>query len=175
MPCRSREDDATVVDNIFTRPRRKPDRRTRVALRMENWPADDRWRWHAAFVRGDIFDEAGAGAHLSSASQRAMIYAYSRWLGFLSRSDPVSLKQALEHRVTRERLVSFCELLAQTNSALSITTVLHHFRLALRLLAPETDWGWLHTIVKRISFRRALVRNVQSSRRPTSSRHLAGD
>jgi integrase len=141
------------VADIFTMPRRKPDRRTRVALRVEEWPKDDRSRWEAAFVRGDIFDGAGAGSHLSAASQRGMVYAYGRWLGFLSRSDPDSLRYALEDRVTRERLVTFCELLAQTNSAVSIASALHQFRQALRLLSPNTDWRWLHTIEKRIRFK----------------------
>jgi hypothetical protein len=127
------------VADIFTMPRRKPDRRTRVALQVEEWPEDDRARWVAAFVRGDIFDEAGAGAHLSSATQRGLVYAYGRWLGFLSRSDPSSLTQALDDRVTRERLVGFCELLAETNSILSIASVLQHFRQALRLLAPTQN------------------------------------
>jgi hypothetical protein len=75
-------------------------------------------------VRGDIFDEAGPGAHLSGASRTGMVYAYGRWLGFLSRSDPDSLRQALENRITRKRLVSFCEFLAQTNSAVSIVSAL---------------------------------------------------
>ena len=141
------------MTEIFTRRRRKPDRRTRVARRVDDWPPDDRARWEAAFVARDLFDEAGAGAHLSPASQRAMAYAYGRWLGFLTRSDQSILMIGLENRVTRERVVGFCESLAETNSALSIATVLHQFRLALRLLAPETDWHWLHTIQKRITFK----------------------
>jgi integrase len=141
------------VADIFTMPRRKPDRRTRVALRVEEWPKEDRSRWEAAFVRGDVFDGAGAGAHLSAASRTGMVYAYGRWIAFLSRSDPDSLSHLLEDRVTRERVVTFCELLAETNSAVSIASALSQLRQALRLLAPKADWSWLHTIEKRIKFK----------------------
>ena len=139
------------MPDIFNAPRRKPDRRTRVALRVEHWPDDDRAQWEAAFVDGDFFAEGGAGAHLAVATRKSRADAYGRWLGFLVQHEPEALMQTVEDRVTRERIMRFCELLAQTNSPLSIATTLMHLRLALRILTPPSkDWFWVLTIIKRI-------------------------
>lgn len=138
------------MTDIFTQPRRRPDRRTRVSLKVEGWPSDDKTRWRNAFAEGDIF-EAGKGAHLAPSTKRAWENEYGTWLGFLKRSDTGALDEPLAARVTRERIIDHCEVLAQTNSVLSISGRLEKLRHALRLLSPETDWTWLHVIIKRIS------------------------
>ena len=46
----------------------KPNRRIRVALRLEDWPADDQRRWNAAFVRGGSVRRTG---RLEATSPRA--------------------------------------------------------------------------------------------------------
>jgi integrase len=138
------------MTDIFTRPRRHPDRRTRVSLKVEDWPSDDKTRWRNAFAEGDLF-EAGKGAHLAPSTKRAWENEYGTWLGFLKRSDTGALDEPLAARVTRDRIIGHCEVLAQTNSALSISARLEKLRHALRLLSPETDWTWLLVIIKRIS------------------------
>lgn len=60
------------------------------------------------------------------------------------------MDEPLAARVTRGRIIGHCEVLAQTNSALSISIRLEKLRHALRLLSPETDWTWLLVILKRI-------------------------
>jgi integrase len=138
------------MTDIFTRPRRHPDRRTRVSLKVEYWPSDDQTRWSNAFTKGDIF-EAGGGAHLAPSTKRAWENEYGTWLGFLKRSDAEALDEPLDARVTRDRIIGHCEVLAQTNSPYSIAARLEKLRHALRLLSPETDWTWLLVIIKRIS------------------------
>jgi len=138
------------MTDIFTQPRRRPDRRTRVALKVEEWPSDDKIRWSNAFAEGDIF-EAGKGAHLAPSTKKAWENEYGTWLGFLQRSDTEALDEPLAARVTRDRIVRHCEDLAQTNSVLSISARLEKLRHALRLLSPETDWTWLLVINRRIS------------------------
>jgi hypothetical protein len=160
------------VADIFTMPRRKPDRRTRVALRVEEWPKEDRSRWVAAFVPGDIFDGAGAGAHLSPASQTGMVYAYGRWLGFLSRSDPDSLSHLPEDRVTRERLVRFCELLAETNSAVSIASALSHSGKRCAFSHQRLIGVGCTPSRSGSSSKRYRVRSVLANRNRTNSEHL---
>jgi integrase len=138
------------MTNIFTQPRRRPDRRTRVSLKVEDWPTDDKIRWSNAFIEGDIF-EAGEGAHLAPSTKRAWENEYGTWLGFLVKSDAGALDEPLGARVTRERIIGYCGVLAQTNSAFSIAARLEKLRHALRLLSPQTDWTWLLVIIKRIS------------------------
>jgi hypothetical protein len=139
-----------IVIDIFKAPRRKPNRRARLALRFEDWPGDDRRRWNAAFVTGDVFDETGRGAHLAPTTRASWENEYGTWLGFVGRNDSSFLDEPVDSRVTRERIIQYCQALALTNSALSIAMRLEKLRHALRLLAPEADWEWLVIITKRI-------------------------
>jgi hypothetical protein len=82
------------LTDIFEQPRRKADRRTRVAVRIEDWPEDDRRRWLATFVVSDLFDESGAGAPLSARSRKGLEDIYGTWLGFLRKYDPTALELA---------------------------------------------------------------------------------
>jgi integrase len=140
--------------DIFNQPRQRPDRRTRMALKVEDWPLDDQRRWSDAFLKGDVF-EAGDGAHLAPSTRTSWENEYGTWLGFLGRSDATVLNEALDARVTRERITEYCSVLAQTNSAYSIAGRVEKLRHALRLLSPETDWEWLLIISKRINARAA--------------------
>ena len=101
--------------DIFVQPRRPPDRRTRVSVKVEDWPSDDKTRWRNTFAEGDIF-EVGKGAHLAPSTKRAWENEYGTWLGFLKCSDTGALDEPLAARVTRECIVGHCEVLAQTNS-----------------------------------------------------------
>src|SRR5215212_9737014 len=142
----------TMCD-IFRQHRRKPDRRTRIALPVADWPDDDRCRWEAAFTAGSWCDRAGSGSHLRPATRTAWENSYGMWLGSLQQHHPASMSQPLEFRVTRERIKFYCEQLAKTNSALSIAIQLEQMRFALKLLSPEVNWGWLALIAKRIRAR----------------------
>jgi integrase len=138
------------MTDIFSQPRRRPDRRKRVALKVIDWPLDDQTRWRDAFEEGNVF-EAGAGAHLAPSTRRSWENEYGTWLGFLRITDAKALDEPLRARVSRDRVTAYCGVLAQTNSVFSIGLRLEKLRHALRLLSPETDWRWLLIIVKRIS------------------------
>src|SRR5215213_855069 len=138
---------------VLPPPCRKANRRIRVSLRVEDWPASDQEAWRALFTTGDLFDEKGPGAHLSHRTRTSLENAYGRWLGFLARTEPNGLDKALRERVTRERIMAFAHHLAETNIATSVAGQLRFLRGALRLLAADQDWAWLLTIAKRIEAR----------------------
>jgi integrase len=128
----------------------KPNRRVRVALRLEDWPDEDQALWQAAFTEGELFEEVGRGAHLAPRTRLTLARAYGHWLGFLGAADKASLAVHPSERVTRQRIVKFCKALARTNRGRSIASQLRHLRNALRLIAPTTDTSWLLTIAKQI-------------------------
>ena len=105
---------------VLPLPCRKANRRIRVSLRVEHWPALDQERWRPLFTTGDVFDEKGPGAHLSPRTRSSLENTYGRWLGFLARAEPNGLDEALEDRVTRNRIMAFAHHLAETNIARSV-------------------------------------------------------
>ncbi len=76
-------------------PSRKANRRIRVSLRLEQWPAADQQAWQALFATGDLFDEQGPGAHLATRTRTSLANEYGCWLGFLGRFEPQALDQPL--------------------------------------------------------------------------------
>ncbi len=146
---------------IFGGPVRKPDRRTRVALRLEEWPEPDQAMWAAAVAAGDLFDEAAPGAHLRARTRASLMQAYGRWLGCLLQSEPAAMAQSPGARVTRDQVERYCAGLSQTNTPLSIASQVRHLRAALNLIAPVSDWSWLLVIAKQI----------EAQSRPRSKRH----
>src|SRR5215207_4073996 len=114
----------------------KPNRRVRLSLRVEDWPAEDQALWAAAFTRAELFEEVGHGAHLAPRSRLSLEYAYGRWLGLLAARDVRALALAPAERVTRGQVVSYCEALERTNTGRSIASQLRHFRGALSLMVP---------------------------------------
>ena len=127
--------------------------RSRMQLRYDDWPSEDRRCWEFAFRSGDFLDEASAGAHLAQASRAALQAAYSRYLGFLVAQYPERLDRPAAARVDRETITKYVEHLRQSRADTSIVIELHHLRLALRLICPTANWQWLLTITKRIAAR----------------------
>src|SRR5215211_7941439 len=142
-----------TLSPVLPLPCRKANRRMRVSLRVEHWPAADRDAWLALFTTGDLFDEQSRGAHLAPRTRTSLENVYGRWLGFLARTEPTALAEPCGARVTRERVMAFAQHLAETNIASSVAGQLRHVRGALRLLAADQDWAWLLTIAKRIEAR----------------------
>src|SRR4051812_41961786 len=99
-------------------PPRPPNRRVRVALRLADWPEQDRVAWELACAPGDLFEDGGVGAHLRPRTRTSLINTYGRWLGFLAQSHADLLLLTPSDRVTRERIGEFCDMLALTNTGI---------------------------------------------------------
>src|SRR5215218_11304296 len=114
-----------TLSPVLPLPCRKANRRIRVSLRVEDWPAADRDAWRALFTTGDLFDEKGPGAHLAPRTRTSLENAYGRWLGFLARLEPHGLDEAVGARVTREQFMCYRLYLAKTNLRTSVAGEMH--------------------------------------------------
>lgn len=124
--------------------------RVRVSFPHNPWPSADQRLWDSAFAAPvDLFDDEARGAALAEATRRDLHYAYTRWLGFLALHEPAALDLPPARRVTVERIRRMVDALTPTNAPKSIGSRLHHLRLALKLMAPDEDWGWLKAIADR--------------------------
>ena len=116
-------------------------------LPFEQWPLADRQAWEAAFVEGDIFDETqGPGAHLSPGSRQTILFAYRRWLGFLTAHHPDTLGQPPDGRIVPEVLRDYVGMLQTEGAATTTAIAVHGLYLAARLLAPQEHWTWLREL-----------------------------
>jgi integrase/recombinase XerD len=114
-----------------------------IRLPIDLWPATDRERWLRMTTAIDFFDVAASAAHWSAKTRYQAQAAYGRWLSFLIREYPATLRLSLEDRADRVRVRAYVETLAARIKPMSVAAELGHLILALRKLASDTDWGWL--------------------------------
>jgi hypothetical protein len=121
-------------------------------LPLGDWPAGDRTLLERAFRSAtDPFDDdAGPGGHLKPRTQRAIFFAYRRWLGWLNMDQPATLMLNPAERVTRERIRRYASSLAMTMGSVAIALHIERLYDAIRHMAPERDWTWLKEIKTRL-------------------------
>jgi integrase len=123
-------------------------------LPVAAWPAEDRLLFDTAFADGDIFDDkAGAGAHLSDSSKRAILFGWRRWLGFLARNYPTLLALPAADRITLERVRDYVDDLGATMNDTSVGMTIARLYDGARLIAPHRDWSWLKALKTRLPAR----------------------
>src|SRR6185312_598469 len=119
-------------------------------LPFAEWPEKIQQCWDAAFFTGDFLDENGPGADLAPATRASLKSACGRFLRFLHNEAPVSA-EAVAGAIHPAALARYAEYKRDTCSDGSVAIELHHLRLALRLIYPALDLGWLLNASKRIA------------------------
>jgi integrase len=122
-----------------------------LMLRFEDWPAEDRSRWKAAFKTGDRFDESGRGSHLADSTRQVWEESYARYLGFISAKHRHLLNLLPDARLDRQYVAEYVAWRRRSCGDMTVAIDLDHLRGALKLICPATDWSWLLTITKRIA------------------------
>jgi integrase/recombinase XerD len=146
-------------------------RKPRMHLPFNNWPAEDRIRWEAAFKGGDRFDESGPGAHLAESTRRVQRESYARFLGFISMHREDLMHLTPDARIDRVVLADYVDWRRKSCGDVTVAIDLDHLRGALKLICPDVDWSWLLTITKRIAA--AAPRRHQKCHLVTSDRLYA--
>jgi integrase len=121
----------------------------RLHLPFEQWPAADRHLWEAATNETDPFSEA-TGTRLAAASKTQYLFAWRRFLGFLSIEDQSALGLSASERLTKARIRSFSDHLAKTNIPRSVAIQMDALYKAARIMMPTLDLSWLKLMKARL-------------------------
>jgi integrase len=125
-------------------------RKSKLQLPFAEWPTEDKVLWGEAFKPGDIFEEKNNGADLAVATRKALEVSYAEFLRFIASRHQSLLNLRPEDRLNRQIISEFVAWFRRSRSDSAIAISLHHLRLALRRISPDTDWSWLLIIAKRI-------------------------
>jgi integrase/recombinase XerD len=126
-------------------------RKSSLYLPIKSWPAEDQWRWQAAFRVGDRFDGGGPGSHLAHATRQNLTEGYGRFLRFIATNRSELLDLMPDQRVDRRTVADYVEWRRRSRGDPTIAVDLSCLRGALRLLCPGVDWSWLLSLTKRIA------------------------
>ena len=128
-------------------------RRTRLILRIEDWPQVDRDNWSALFVLGGPLDGDGLRAGWCQSTKTAHAESYGRWLMFIARIGQLDPDLAPCSRITRERIGLYIDHLRESVGSVSLAGRLDHLSLVARSFDPDCDLHWLVRIVQRFRAR----------------------
>jgi integrase/recombinase XerD len=123
--------------------------RAKLHLPFDQWPAADRHLWEAATNGTDPFSEA-TGTRLAVTSKKQYLFAWRRFLGFLSIEDQSALGLSASERLTKARIRSFSDHLATTNIPRSVAIQMDALYKAARIMMPGLDLSWLKSMKTRL-------------------------
>lgn len=131
--------------------------RARLHLPFDRWPLADRLLWEQATDDSDPFSEA-AGARLAVRSKHQYLFAWRRFLGFVLINDGSALALPPADRLTKERVRTFANHLAETNIPRSVAIQVDALYKAARIMLPEHDLAWLKSMKARLHLAAPLQR-----------------
>ena len=120
-------------------------------LPHKDWPNRDKQEIAQLFKRSDdLFDDTGPLSHVSSATKQALIYAYRRWLGFLTTHHQHLLTEPPCERVTSATVEAYGRHLQQTCNPHTIADQINKLHCCIGLFGPQRDWGWFTRLCARL-------------------------
>jgi site-specific recombinase XerC len=146
----------------------KPGSRRRLCLALEHWPEADRAAWQQATQDADPFNSSSAASSWAERMRAKTTAGYGRWLCWLSEQG-ADMNQLPADRVTRQRVEAYIVDLRRINSDFTILFRLEELYSAIRVMAPDYDWGWLRRVQNALRSRGVAVRNKATRIQPAGA------
>ena len=117
----------------------------RWRLPPSRWPERDRIAWERACCSSGPFTPRSSVSHLAPATREIRQDAYGRFLSFLDSRGELDPEQAMEDRLTEDRLSAYIQSLRPTMRAYSVQRLILELSNFIRAVAPGRDWRWIRT------------------------------
>lgn len=123
----------------------------RLALRLDEWPAQDQAAWSRAIQVGDLLYNAGPASHWRPKTQVQVIKGYGLWLGFLDRRSDLDASETPGSRLTEVRLRAYIDDLKARLAPKTVVSRLTDLSEALRVMDPSADRSLLRRAIGRLA------------------------
>lgn len=125
-----------------------------LVLKYDDWSDADRFAWDNLFTVGTLFTDDGPCQDWSKGSRKMRCQSYGQWLSFLRRTDEAAIACDPSQRVTATRVQAFIvEFEERGRSPRTIKNHVVNLYVISKAMAPLTDWVWLNTAVKRLTYK----------------------
>jgi integrase/recombinase XerD len=137
-----------------------------LCRRVEEWPGVDQALWREAVQEADPFGPGTPGGEWSERSRAKTARGYGRWLSWLSEKGQLDPEQAPGDRVTALAVRAYVADLASINGDFTVVCRVQELYDAIRVMAPDRDWGWLRQIQNALRARSISVRDKRARMQP---------
>lgn len=124
-----------------------------MSLKFERWTAAQQRAWKAAFIKGDVFEPGGRALHWRPNTVHSVKDSYGHWLGWLKETGGLKEGARAAEGVTPENVARYIDDLRERASDWTVTSRVSQLHMAVKVMAPETDWLWLCDLWKRLDRR----------------------
>jgi integrase len=136
-------------------------------LPSPEWPEPDRLAWAEALRPTDAFDLVQRPATSWRPKTRQSVEnGYGRFLTWLAAQDLLDPETTPGSRITRDRVRAYRTELARTVADYSVVARIAQLGQALRVMAPEQDWGWIRRGSERLGAKAVPVRDKRARMQP---------
>jgi hypothetical protein len=139
----------------------------RLCLPIEQWPEADRAAWQWAIQDAGPFGRNSTASAWAEATRAGTVAGYGRWLSWISEKG-LKMNEPPADRVTPPRVKAYILDLRGINGGSTIVTRVEQLYNAIRVIAPDRDWGWLLRVQSALQSRSVPVRDKRTHIRPTA-------
>jgi hypothetical protein len=133
---------------------------------IADWPARDRELWTKGVEPKGLFESGGAGADWSDYSRRKAASGNRHWLSWLATEGLLDPDAHPADRVTRKRVAAYVQHLRVGRAPYTVLCRIQELYDAMRVMAPDADWGWLAQVYRNLRARVRPVRDKLSRLKP---------
>ncbi len=121
-----------------------------LSMPPQQWPHTDKERYREALQSTSFLSGPRPARSWSTKRRRIVEQGYGQWMSFLDANGWLDVDIAPEARVTAERVNLFILQLQKRVSSWSVAMMFQGFARMVAVMAPNSDWSWLRTIVGRL-------------------------
>jgi hypothetical protein len=141
----------------------EPERR---CWKVEEWPIVDQVAWSDALAPASLLLAGGLAARWRPESREKSRKGYGRWLHWLARRGWLDAAATPGERVTPERVGSYIADLDAMIAPFTVRCRIAELFAVMRVIAPDHDWCWLKTVLRRLDARARPIRDKRPMLRP---------
>jgi integrase len=145
-------------------PKKDPARR---CLKLGAWPQADRQAWQAAVRKGDVLELGGGASSWGRKTQAKVISCYGRWLTWLALNGLLHENSIPAERAAPANVARYvADLRSLSNGPYTVLGRVRDLHNALKVMAPDQDWGWIRRIARQLRRTVEPVRNKRARLKP---------
>ena len=117
------------------------------SLKTSEWPVADRLAWQAALQPRVGWRQGGAASKYRESTQNDLERRYGYFLKFCGDVGELDLAAACAAHVTEANVIAYVAHAKTIWASVTLYGAVHKLEMMARMLAPASDFDWLHEIV----------------------------